>query len=285
MVSKVTLEEDDTSQDTADEFVSSAEETEGNFTDVEGENKLEMDKILVVGARKETELSKDNRANCKSHHHLHQPQPQANKNVITNSTELSLPVPQLTDLGNDEIDGIEIEELMRRGKGRRGEIKSVRRNYAAQQHGSSVIPKARIKTIKMTLVIVIAFVLCWSPFCIINLCSVFGLMKSDSTFTVALKTLSQSLAHLNSAVNPIIFWLFSSKRNYTSSATSSDTRASRRFQKRVSFWVQAKQILCCRWCCCCCCSRNGRLTTDSRIFETTGTTSAHLDQSAVMRTT
>lgn len=99
------------------------------------------------------------------------------------------------------------------------------RNYAAQQHGSGVIPKARIKTIKMTLVIVAAFVLCWSPFCIINLCSVFGIMKSDTNWSIALMTLSQSLAHLNSAVNPIIFWIFSSKRSSSSLTASSDTRA------------------------------------------------------------
>lgn len=93
-----------------------------------------------------------------------------------------------------------------------------------KQHGDGVIPKARIKTIKMTLVIVAAFVLCWSPFCTINLCSVFGLIKADSNWSIALMTLSQSLAHLNSAVNPIIFWLFSSKRSNSASTTSSDTR-------------------------------------------------------------
>lgn len=86
-------------------------------------------------------------------------------------------------------------------------------HIGSQQHGSGVIPKARIKTIKMTLVIVLAFILCWVPFCIINLCHVFGLLKNDTYVTTALMTLSQSLAHLNSAMNPIIFWLFSSRRN------------------------------------------------------------------------
>lgn len=87
------------------------------------------------------------------------------------------------------------------------------RDFVAQQHGSGMIPKARIKTIKMTLVIVIAYILCWSPFLILNLCGVFGLIKNDTSVSHALLTLTQSLAHLNSAVNPIIFWLFSSKRN------------------------------------------------------------------------
>ena len=87
-------------------------------------------------------------------------------------------------------------------------------DYVAQQHGSGVIPRARIKTIKMTLVIVVAYILCWSPFCIINFCSIFSLIDARTTeFGLALSTLSQSLSFLNSAVNPIIFWLFSSKRN------------------------------------------------------------------------
>lgn len=94
-----------------------------------------------------------------------------------------------------------------------------------QQHGNGLIPKARIKTVKMTFVIVIAFILCWSPFCIINLFQVFGLLGEDSHFTTALTTLSMSLVHLNSAVNPIIFWLFSSKR-HNSSVNSANTASS-----------------------------------------------------------
>lgn len=80
-----------------------------------------------------------------------------------------------------------------------------------RQHGKGVIPKARIKTVKMTLVIVAAFILCWSPFCIINMLFVFDALKKDTSLKIALSTLTQSLAHLNSAVNPIIFWLFTGK--------------------------------------------------------------------------
>ena len=83
--------------------------------------------------------------------------------------------------------------------------------HSSRQHGTGVIPKARIKTIKMTLVIVVAYILCWSPFLILNLLSVFGLLQSESNVIQAAMTLSQSLAHLNSAVNPIIYWLFSSR--------------------------------------------------------------------------
>ena len=82
----------------------------------------------------------------------------------------------------------------------------------ARQHGIGVIPKARIKTIKMTLVIVVVYILCWTPFLVLNMLSVFGLFKNEDNVIHALMTLTQSLAHLNSAVNPIIFWLFSGRR-------------------------------------------------------------------------
>lgn len=149
------------------------------------------------------------------------------------------------------------------------------RNYTAQQHGSGVIPKARIKTIKMTLVIVAAFVLCWSPFCIINLCSVFGLIKNNTNWTIALMTLSQSLAHLNSAVNPIIFWLFSSKRSSSTSAPSSDARVANRSGERVDLIKNThqncchplEQILCGRICC----LKDKFITSDPKMFESTRT--------------
>lgn len=145
------------------------------------------------------------------------------------------------------------------------------RKCESQQHGSGVIPKARIKTIKMTLVIVAAYILCWSPFCIINLCSVFRLMKEDSNITIAIKTLTQSLAHLNSAVNPIIFWIFSSKRNITPRSFSSENRnLSRRSSvpSASSLWITMKKVLCCQYEF----NLKGKsVRSDSRMFESTGT--------------
>lgn len=187
-----------------------------------------------------------------------------------------------------------------------------------QQHGSGVIPQARIKTIKMTLVIVAAFILCWAPFYIINLCSVFGLIKKETNFTMALKTLTQSLAHLNSAVNPIIFWLFSSKRSQTqANVTRSSTKLASGEQKTTSghnnnnnnsraksntwlgrkfsiplanqqngssnfaahcgqflaeIYYLIKRYLFCASCCCPLINSSAfKLTTDSRMFESTGT--------------
>ncbi|PVD38103.1 hypothetical protein C0Q70_00714 [Pomacea canaliculata] len=73
-----------------------------------------------------------------------------------------------------------------------------------------LIPKAKMKTIKMTLVIVLVFVICWSPFFVFDLLDVYGFIE-QSQESVALSTFIQSLAPLNSAANPIIYASFNTK--------------------------------------------------------------------------
>ncbi|XP_076459450.1 neuropeptide S receptor-like isoform X1 [Babylonia areolata] len=78
-----------------------------------------------------------------------------------------------------------------------------------QRHdtGRSIIPQAKIRTIKMTLIIVIVFILCWSPFFMYNLLELFGVIPQNDP----LSTLIQSAAPLNSAANPIIYGIFSTR--------------------------------------------------------------------------
>lgn len=155
--------------------------------------------------------------------------------------------------------------------------KGVKQSYKymiSQQHGRGVIPKARIKTIKMTLVIVAAYVLCWSPFFIINICVVFGFISKDTDVTIALSTLTQSLAHLNSAANPIIFWLFSSKRHNNQKARTRMTNANKNEGPSKCFNLQNlysifKNILCCHCLLCCWNSDKGLISTDSKMFDVT----------------
>ncbi|KAF0309951.1 Cardioacceleratory peptide receptor [Amphibalanus amphitrite] len=71
-----------------------------------------------------------------------------------------------------------------------------------------LIPKAKIKTVKMTFVIVFVFILCWSPYFVFDLLQVFGHLPRTQT-TIAVATFIQSLAPLNSAANPIIYIIFS----------------------------------------------------------------------------
>ncbi|XP_019867076.2 cardioacceleratory peptide receptor [Aethina tumida] len=71
-----------------------------------------------------------------------------------------------------------------------------------------IIPRAKIKTVKMTFVIVFVFVLCWSPYIVFDLLQVYGYIPKTQT-NIAIATLIQSLAPLNSAANPVIYCLFS----------------------------------------------------------------------------
>ncbi|XP_060594729.1 cardioacceleratory peptide receptor-like [Ruditapes philippinarum] len=91
-----------------------------------------------------------------------------------------------------------------------------------------LIPKAKIKTIKMTFVIVLAFILCWSPYFIWDLLTVYGHITMSQD-VIAVSTFIQSLAPLNSAANPLIYTLFNTamctrifkkQTNYNSPPTS-----------------------------------------------------------------
>ncbi|KAL9896347.1 crustacean cardioactive peptide receptor isoform 2-T15 [Glossina fuscipes fuscipes] len=80
-------------------------------------------------------------------------------------------------------------------------------NRRASSRG--IIPKAKVKTVKMTFVIVIVFILCWSPYIVFDLLQVFGHIPPTQT-NIAIATFIQSLAPLNSAANPLIYCIFSS---------------------------------------------------------------------------
>ncbi|CAF1666259.1 unnamed protein product [Adineta ricciae] len=66
-----------------------------------------------------------------------------------------------------------------------------------------VIPRAKIKTVKMTLVIVIAFTACWSPYFILTIMNTLGFIQDFVLIRV-----TSSLCYMNSLANPLIYWLF-----------------------------------------------------------------------------
>ncbi|CAF4754912.1 unnamed protein product [Pieris macdunnoughi] len=71
-----------------------------------------------------------------------------------------------------------------------------------------LIPRAKIKSVKMTFVIVFVFVLCWSPYIVFDLLQVYHHIPPTQT-NLAIATFIQSLAPLNSAANPLICCMFS----------------------------------------------------------------------------
>ncbi|XP_030757140.1 cardioacceleratory peptide receptor-like [Sitophilus oryzae] len=87
----------------------------------------------------------------------------------------------------------------------------LRDDYDSRRASSrGIIPRAKIKTVKMTFVIVFVFVMCWSPYIIFDLLQVYGHIPRTQT-NIAVATLIQSLAPLNSAANPLIYLLFSTR--------------------------------------------------------------------------
>ncbi|KAJ8006459.1 hypothetical protein DPEC_G00107480 [Dallia pectoralis] len=73
----------------------------------------------------------------------------------------------------------------------------------------SNISRAKMRTVKMTCVIVLAYVVCWAPFITVQMWSVWDQLFSwdDSENTAV--TLSALLASLNSCCNPWIYMIFS----------------------------------------------------------------------------
>lgn len=59
--------------------------------------------------------------------------------------------------------------------------------------------------------IVLVFVLCWSPYIVFDLLQVYGYIPRTQS-NIAVATLIQSLAPLNSAANPIIYCMFSTSK-------------------------------------------------------------------------
>ncbi|XP_020312291.2 arg8-vasotocin receptor-like [Oncorhynchus kisutch] len=73
----------------------------------------------------------------------------------------------------------------------------------------TTISRAKLRTVKMTFVIVLAYIICWSPFFIVQMWSVWdeNFAWDDSENTAV--SLSALLASLNSCCNPWIYMIFS----------------------------------------------------------------------------
>ncbi|XP_019625381.1 PREDICTED: vasopressin V2 receptor-like [Branchiostoma belcheri] len=80
---------------------------------------------------------------------------------------------------------------------------SCRRQRGMRRTGST-ITSAKIKTIKMTLCIIIGFVTCWTPYFVVTLYEVYtGKSLPDVAYVIA-----ETMALFNSAFNPIVYGFF-----------------------------------------------------------------------------
>ncbi|NXL94420.1 NPSR1 protein, partial [Alectura lathami] len=72
------------------------------------------------------------------------------------------------------------------------------------------ISRAKVKAIKYSIVIVLAFVLCWSPYFLFDILDNFNILPETKERFYA-SVIIQNLPALNSAINPLIYCLFSNR--------------------------------------------------------------------------
>lgn len=80
-----------------------------------------------------------------------------------------------------------------------------RQTVLLRRNGRNQITHAKMKTAKLTLIVVLCFVVCWSPFCITQLVMAYSPPKQAG----AAETIFVLLACLNSCTNPWIYLAFS----------------------------------------------------------------------------
>ncbi|XP_063780962.1 neuropeptide S receptor [Pseudophryne corroboree] len=82
--------------------------------------------------------------------------------------------------------------------------------FCASYSHRGLISKAKMKAIKYSIVVILAFILCWSPYFLFDILDNFELLPQTKERIYA-SVIIQNLPVLNSAVNPIIYCVFSNK--------------------------------------------------------------------------
>ncbi|KAH9286188.1 Cardioacceleratory peptide receptor [Echinococcus granulosus] len=94
------------------------------------------------------------------------------------------------------------------------------------------IPRARIKTVKMTLVIVSVYIICWCPYMIYNLLITYRVIGPHTPNLMAISPLIQHLVTLNSSTNPVVFWMFSAHTIITERRKNRRSKVVQRYHRR-----------------------------------------------------
>ncbi|KAM4687278.1 neuropeptide S receptor [Discoglossus pictus] len=83
-------------------------------------------------------------------------------------------------------------------------------NFCASYSHRGLISKAKMKAIKYSIVVILAFILCWSPYFLFDILDNFNMLPETKERIYA-SVIIQNLPVLNSAINPIIYCIFSNK--------------------------------------------------------------------------
>ncbi|XP_054427242.1 neuropeptide S receptor isoform X2 [Pteronotus mesoamericanus] len=82
-------------------------------------------------------------------------------------------------------------------------------------YNRGLISKAKVRAIKYSMVIVLAFICCWSPYFLFDMLDNFGFLP-DTRERFYAAVIIQNLPALNSAINPLIYFLFSRNSGFPS---------------------------------------------------------------------
>ncbi|KAE8597258.1 hypothetical protein XENTR_v10016402 [Xenopus tropicalis] len=83
-------------------------------------------------------------------------------------------------------------------------------NFCTSYSHRGLISKAKMKAIKYSIVVILAFILCWSPYFLFDILDNFEMLPETKERFYA-SVIIQHLPFLNSAINPIIYCVFSNR--------------------------------------------------------------------------
>ena len=98
-----------------------------------------------------------------------------------------------------------VRVVWQQGKDKGNNGVALRRTYADKR----AIPRAKVKTIKMTMSIIFSFIACWTPYFIVHLIHIWSEYRYEIPETMYI--IAETAALLNSALNPIIYGCFNMK--------------------------------------------------------------------------
>ncbi|XP_006887660.1 PREDICTED: neuropeptide S receptor-like isoform X2 [Elephantulus edwardii] len=106
------------------------------------------------------------------------------------------------------IYGIVIRTIWIKSKAHETVISNCSNGKLCTSYNRGLISKAKIKAIKYSIVIILAFICCWSPYFLFDILDNFSVLPNTKERFYA-SVIIQNLPALNSAINPLIYCVFS----------------------------------------------------------------------------
>ncbi|XP_049980843.1 neuropeptide S receptor isoform X2 [Alexandromys fortis] len=107
------------------------------------------------------------------------------------------------------IYGLVIRTIWIKSKAHETVISNCLDGKLCSSYNRGLISRAKIKAIKYSIVIILAFICCWSPYFLFDMLDNFNLLP-DTKERFYASVIIQNLPALNSAINPLIYCVFSS---------------------------------------------------------------------------